>query len=181
MNTGQLLLVVGALALLSTLALSINSTILNAYVVSYDSEATIDAISIGQTMVDEIMKMSFDSITVTSKTITDPSQCTPAARLGVDLDSEKTVPAYETAPFTSDSLFNDVDDYNHYSRIVSTPHLGNFTVTDTVFYVTDGSLNTPSATQTWFKKVIVTVKHPNLYTPVVVKSLVVFRKHFAGF
>src|SRR5689334_5461044 len=119
MNTGQVILVVGALTLLSILALTINTTILNAYVSSYDSEATIDAISVGQAMIDEILTMDFDSVTVTSRTLSSPSQCTIASRLGPDLDSEKTVPAFETEPFKSQVSFNDIDDYNNYSRIVA--------------------------------------------------------------
>jgi len=177
MNTGQVILVVGALTLLSMLALSINTTILNAYVTSYDSEATIDAISVGQAMIDEILTQDFDSVTVTSRTLSSPSQCTPPSRLGADLDSEKTVIKDSTEPFQSQIKFNDIDDYNNYSRIVATPHLGKFTVVDTVYYVQGSSLDVKSSTQTWFKKILVTIKHPNLYRPVVMKSLVVFRKY----
>jgi hypothetical protein len=176
MNLGQMLLVVGALTLLSALSLSVNSSILNAYVVSYDSEATIDAVSIGQAMIDEILTQAFDSVTVSSQSILTPSLCTPAARLGADIDSEKTLNYADTLQYKSQAIFNDIDDYNRYTRIVKAPRLGNFTVTDSVYYVQDTNLDAYSATQTWYKKIVVTIKHPNLYKPLVMKSLVVFRK-----
>ena len=177
MNSGQLLLVIGALTLLSILELSINSSILRAYVVSYDSEATIDAISVGEAMIDEILTQAFDSVTTGTQTITSPSQCTPTSRLGADLDTEKTITGYDTVEYKSQIKFNDVDDYNHYRRIAKSPRLGNFTVTDTVFYVQEANLDAPSSSQTWYKKVLVTIKHPNLYSPIVMESLIVFRKY----
>lgn len=177
MNLGQMLLVVGALAILATLTLSINTTILRAYVISYDSEATIDAISIGQAMIDEIQTQAFDSVTNTTQKILDPGKCSLPSRLGPDVDSEKTVSALETEPFQSQNKFNDVDDYLHYSRIVTSPHLGNFTVRDSIFYVKESNMDSLSTTQTWYKKIMVTIKHPNLYNPVVVKSIIVFRRY----
>lgn len=185
MNLGQMLLVVGALAILSMLTLAINSSILQAYVVSYDSEAAIDAISIGQAMIDEIVSpaIQFDSLTNTTQKVTLPTACTLPSKLGADIDSEKTfataVAAYpDTAPFKSQIKFNDVDDYNHYTRIVKSTHLGNFTVRDSVFYVQEGYLDVPYTTsQTWYKKVLVTISHPNLYKPLVMKTLIVFRKY----
>jgi hypothetical protein len=176
MNTGQVLLVVGALTLLSTLGLAINSSIVQAYVATYDSEATIDAISIGQAMIDEIVTQGFDSSTVISTTLTSPTQCTAVLRLGADIDSEKTLTVPDSEPFKSQARFNDIDDYHKYSRVVSSPRLGNFTVTDTVYYATGTSLDVASSSQTWYKRILVTVKHPRLYRPVTLSTLVVFRK-----
>jgi hypothetical protein len=185
MNLGQMLLVVGAMAILSTLTLSINTTILRAYMISYDSEATIDAISVGQAMIDEINTQAFDSLTTGTSKVLDPSLCTPGSRFGADLDSEKTFATQiaaspDTAPFKSLLKFNDVDDYQGYRRIAKSTHLGNFNVRDSVFYVMESNHDTPSATQTWFKKVEVTVTHPNLLSPVKVKGLIVFRKYLPG-
>ncbi|MBI1804525.1 MAG: hypothetical protein HY033_12445 [Ignavibacteriae bacterium] len=179
MNLGQMLLVAGAVAMLATLTVSINSTILQAYVISYDSEATIDATSIGQAMIDEILTQKFDSLTVGTQIVKSPSLCTPPSRLGPDLTVEKdSVHALEIEPFRSMEFYNDIDDYNHYSRIVNTPHLGKFTVKDTVYYVPETNLDdtTKTTPQTWYKKIVVTITHPNLYRPVVMKSLVVFRR-----
>ena len=175
-----MLLVVGAMAILSTLTMSINTTILQAYVVSYDSEATIDAMSFGQAMIDEIQTQAFDSVTTTTQVVKTPALCTPPSRLGADIDSEKAVTAFgrvDSFPYLSQVDFNDVDDYNHYSRLVKSTHLGNFIVRDSVFYVQEASLDVPASTQTWYKKILVTISHPNLFRPVVMKSIVVFRRY----
>ena len=182
MNLGQMLLVIGAMAILSTLTLSINSTILRGYMISYDSEATIDAISIGQAMIDEIDTQAFDSLTTGTAKVLDPSLCTSKDRLGTDLDSEKIFAAQvaaspDTAPYQSLLKYNDVDDYQGYQRIVKSTHLGNFSVRDSVFYVMESNYDSPSPTPTWFKKIEVTVTHPNLLSPVKVKGLIVFRRY----
>src|SRR5258708_34690935 len=118
MNLGQMLLVIGAITILSTLTLAINASILRAYMISYDSEATIDEISIGQAMIDEISTMAFDSITNCSQRIDDPSLCTPRNRFGADIDSEKTWNNHnailDTLPYKSQIKYNDVDDYYGY-------------------------------------------------------------------
>lgn len=174
-----MLLVIGAMAILSTLTLSINSTILRGYMISYDSEATIDAISIGQAMIDEINTQPFDSITNGTQIVLDPMSCTPRSRFGPDLDSEKVFSPgqLDTLPYLSLRKFNDVDDYQGYGRLAKSPHLGNFIVHDSVYYVLESNYDSPSTVQTWFKKVEVTVTHPNLLSPVKVKGLIVFRKY----
>ena len=182
MNLGQMLLVVGAFTILSLLTLTVNSTLLQSYVISYDSEATIDAISVGQAMIDEILAQTFDSLTTTTSIVKIPTSCTPWNRLGADLDSEKTFAGIiattpDTAPFLSQLKYNDVDDYNHYARIVNSTHLGKFYVRDSIFYVQEAAFDAMSSTQTWYKKIRVTVSHPNLYQPLVMKSLMVFRKY----
>src|SRR5260221_14601916 len=138
MNLGQMLLVVCALTILSMLTLTINTSILQAYAISSDSEATIDAVSIGQAMIDEIMTQQFDSLTWT-QTVSNTALFTPASRLGPDLDSEKVFfnqvkITPDTAPYLSTLKYNDVDDYNHYVRIAKSTHLGNFTVKDSLYY-----------------------------------------------
>ncbi len=176
MNRGQVLLVVAALALLSTLEVSINSTLLRASMSTYDSEAGIEAVSVAQAMIDEMLTQAYDSVTV-SQLVTNPTKFTSYLKLGADIDSEKTVTAYEREPFKSQVKFNDVDDYNGYSRIVSSPYLGDFTVRDSIYYVSESDQTTYTSTQTWYKKIVVRVSHPNLIYPVMLKSMVVYRKY----
>ena len=178
MNLGQLLLVVGALALLASLQLGINSSVIRASMTTYDGEATVEAISIGQAMIDEIQTQAYDSITV-FQFVSNPANFTPIARLGPDIDSEKVayVPKPDTLPYKSQLKYNDVDDYNGYSRIVKSPYLGAFTINDTVYYASEADQTTKSNTPTWYKKIVVKVTHPNLLYPVILKSLVVYRKY----
>jgi hypothetical protein len=174
MNLGQLPLVVGALCLLATLALSVNSSILNATMLSLDTEATVSAMSIGQAMLDEILSNPGYDQTTLDRLVTDRSVLTIAAKLGPD--STEVVPANEQEPFKSNTVFNDVDDYNKYTRRVFSTNLGMFTVRDSVFYVQETNLSAYSSSPTWFKKIQVTVSHPNLARPLVLKQIMVYRR-----
>ena len=177
MNRGQMLLVVGALALFSTLQLSVNSAIIRSATANYDGEATVEAVSVGQAMIDEILTQEYDSLTVFTHAVSGPTLFTTAAKLGADVDTEKTVTALEREPFKSQVKFNDIDDYNNYTRYVTSSHLGDFTVRDSVYYVLEANQNLKSSSQTWYKKIVVKVTHPNLLYPVIMKSLVVFRRY----
>jgi hypothetical protein len=189
MNLGQLLLVVLALALLATAQLLINSSILRATVVSLDSEARVNAISVGQSLVDEINSKLFDDSLRSKNRLYYLTQLTPANRLGQDA-GDQSVPTPDRNPFVSQTAFNDVDDYNGYSRIDSSYHLGPFYVSTRVFYVQGANFETVSSMPTWYKKIVVTVKHPNLarqlvmnastsdMDSIVVKSLSVYREYF---
>ncbi|MDI6766359.1 MAG: hypothetical protein QME52_06005 [Bacteroidota bacterium] len=177
MNLGQILLIILALWLLATIQLTINSSITRASLVTMDSEARIDAISVGQAMIDEIQSKSFDSCAV-NDTIYFLNKLTPSSKFGPDRTIEKTVLANDKEPFKSMILFNDVDDYHRYTRIVTPTHLGEFFVRDSIIYVRANDQNVYSATPTWYKKIIVVVKHPNLVDSVVIKSLKVYREYF---
>jgi hypothetical protein len=170
MNLGQLLLIVLALALLATLQLTINSSILRASLITMDNESRIDAISIAQAMVDEINSKSFDSTTVDS-VVHFTTQLTPLSRFGADRAIEKAVSAYDQEPFQSRTLFNDVDDYHRYTRLDHSSNLGTFIVRDSIFYVTNTNQDVYSSTPTWYKKIIVVVKHPNMLDSVIISSV----------
>ncbi|MBA4312567.1 MAG: hypothetical protein C0417_08045 [Chlorobiaceae bacterium] len=168
MNLGQILLIVLALALLATLQLTINSSILRASLVTMDNEAKIDAISIAQAMIDEINSKSFDSST-TSKIVHFTTGLTPQIRFGPE-GAELTVPAYDQEPFKSQTVFNDVDDYHRYTRLDHSSTLGAFMVRDSIIYVTSTNQDVYSTSPTWYKKIFVIVKHPNLIDSLVVSS-----------
>jgi len=177
MGSNQLLLIVAALAILITLQLSINGSLIRSFVADLDGEATIDAVSVGEAMVDEIQTKVFDEQVVPG-VVFDLNLLTPSNSFGRETSTENTVSPYEREPFQSKTKFNDVDDYDGYTRIVTSPRLGDYTVKDTVYYVLGSNLDSPSNTQTWWKKVEVTVTHPNLLFPVTVKSVVVYRQFF---
>src|SRR5215831_7146877 len=122
MASNQLTLIVGALALLVTLQLSINAAIIRATTSSLDGEATIDAISIGQAMIDEIRGMAYDSIAC-RRVVANPADFTPASKLGADGDTLEYRITLDQEPFQSQIVYNDVDDYNGYKRIVKSPRL----------------------------------------------------------
>jgi MSHA pilin protein MshD len=162
---GQTLLVLGALVVLSLAVLSANQLMLEKLTASYDTQATVAAISLAQAEIDEIQRKDFDENSI-AKRIYYATDMTPVSLLGPD------------AGETSRSLYDDVDDYNNDSTVVSTATLDNFTEQCKVEYVTEADPDVVSSTQTFYKRITVTVTHPNMQYPVVMTSLVVYRRFF---
>lgn len=63
MNTGQMLLVIGALALLSTIAISVNSTLLDNDQVAVEAQSGIMAVSLCEGRIDSLVAVGFGSLT----------------------------------------------------------------------------------------------------------------------
>lgn len=70
MNTGQMLLVIGALALLSAIGLSINRTLLDSERISVETQAGIMAVPLCQGKIEEVTAVDFDSLAVGVSTTT---------------------------------------------------------------------------------------------------------------
>jgi hypothetical protein len=174
MASGQMMYVLGALALLSLLVLSVNKIIVENTSVMLENEASITAISLAQAMIDEIQTKEFDQNTVNAR-VYSTSGLTAVASLGPD--AAESVPSIDTYSFQSASVFNDVDDYNNYQRKVSTPRLGDFLVRDSVYYLTESNLNQKSTSPTFYKKIVITVTHPNMARPIVLSDVAVYRRY----
>ena len=169
-----MLLVLGALVLLSMVSISVNSMIINKTSTMLEAEADLNAVSLAQSMLDEIMKKSFDNATISAK-VFDSTSFTIPSGLGPNATEASQVPLADslrrigTAPpsidsmYKSDKYYNDVDDYNGYKRVAYSTTMGNFNIIDTVYYVTEADPNIKSTSQTFYKKVVVTVRHPNMY------------------
>ena len=170
-----MLLVICAMTIFSMVQLSVNASILQSFVVSTDSEASLDALSLGQTMIDEVMRKSFDKVTLDDR-IYDRTELTPVNSFGPD--SGEIVVTPEVESYSSSEVFDDIDDYHGYTRIVSTPRLGEFFLSDSVYYINEDNQDLTSSSQTWYKEVVVTVTNSNLSDPVKVRSLTVYRRFF---
>lgn len=151
-NTGQMLLVLGALVLFSIMLPSLNSTILYNDRTLIATNAELAGISIAQKIVAEAGTKAFDVVCITSHP-TSASQLTSPGNLG---------PAGgETYP-----NFNDLDDY-HNLAIVDSLTLPSilFNISGLVNYVDS---NNPSQTvgyQTFLKRLQVSVTSPYLINP----------------
>ncbi len=192
MNTGQILFILGAFTMLSLLALNVNRTMYGSLVLGLEMEATVNALSIGQSMLDEVMQANFDQKTI-AKVAYSYSDITAAGSLGPEMgeaiggiDSSYTSGGV-FHDFQSKSKFNDVDDYNLYHRRVWDARLGYFDVTDTVKYVDETSPNTAVSSATFYKMIVVVVGHPNLpraqdtsstSLPVILRDFSVYRQYF---
>ena len=178
MGLGQMMSVIGALMLLSMVSLGINTMIIGKTTTMLEAEASLAAISLAQTMIDEIQTKSYDASTVTQH-VYNAANFTASASLGPNATEQSNVSLPDNStPFKSDKYYNDVDDYNYYRRSASTPLLGTFTITDTIYYVSETDPNQVSSTQTFFKKIVITVRHPNMSYPLQLSDIAVYRRYF---
>jgi len=192
MNTGQIMLVLAAFTLLAMLALSVNRTMYGSVILGLEMEATLNALSIGQSMLDEAMQKNFDQKTI-NKVVYSPSEVTSPADLGPEtgeaiagIDSAYMA-GEEFHDFKSKTAFNDVDDYHLYHRRVWNARLGYFDVIDSVKYVKESEPSTQSSGATFYKVVVVVVTHPNLprasssdtaSAPIILRDISVYRQYF---
>jgi hypothetical protein len=152
MANSQSLLSLGALLILSLASLRFNSSVLENTSIEIENKVYLTAFSLADDLIEEIKQKAFDAATVDFPT-TDPSILTSPSDLGHG--------SWEVYP-----NYNDVDDFNGYSRHVSAPHAENYLVSCEVFYVSESDQNVKVMTQTFYKKVQVTVTSPYFRLPV---------------
>jgi hypothetical protein len=152
MNTGQSFLSIGALLLFSLVSLNFNSSVLSNTTVEVENKVYLTAFSLADDLIEEIKQKAFDAATVDFPT-TDPSTLTAAENLGHGW--------WETYPD-----YNDIDDFNNFVQTVSAPHAENYQVSCVVQYVDSDNPDQIVSTQTFYKKVTVTVDSPYLRSPI---------------
>jgi hypothetical protein len=183
MNTGQMMLVIGALALLSVSVLNINGMIIGTQLVGFEMESTLNAVSIAQTLLDEVIIKEFDENSITQRVYT-PTNMTPTANFG--RETGETIIGADTM-YLSRTRFDDVDDYHNYTRNVTDPRMGVFTVISTVSYIVETNFDQTTTAQTFIKQITVSVTNPYMIkqqndpsqvVPVVMKDLAIYRRYF---
>lgn len=199
---GQAMLVLGAFALLSLLALSINQTLLSTQTIGLEMEANLTAISIAQSLMDEITTQEYDERTTKGKKIYSMEEMTEIASLGPEpgeqnitwVDSAYYDLAGTTSPydnggilhdFQSKDRFDDVDDYHGYHRKAWDYRMGYFDVSVVIQYVVENTPDITSSYRTNQKGILVTVTQFNLsknqagdVIPVILNDLAVYRRFF---
>ncbi len=148
MNTGQMLITIGAVFLLSLVILRVTSTLLSTSDIIDRSKIGLLAISYATTVVEEANSKRFDG-NITAGALSDTSQ------LSTTLGPESG---------ESYRQFNDFDDYNffRYSPKLDTVYV---TQTDSIVfqtycsinYVTDSNPNVSTKARTWHKKLTVKI------------------------
>jgi hypothetical protein len=150
MQNIQSLLTIGGLLLFSLTSLRFNNAILDTSTADLQNKIYLTAFSLGDDLIEEIKAKSFDQNTVKFP-INSPSGL--SAVLGPE--SGEVYPN-----------FNDVDDYNGYTRSVDAPNAEGYVVSCVVQYVQSNNQDAVSSTQTFFKKVTVTVTSPYMHPSV---------------
>jgi hypothetical protein len=147
MNTGQMLLSIGALLLLSLTVLRVNNTILSSDSVMNESKFGVLATSLATSIIEKANKKAFDEKTV-EDIVTNVTELTALDKLGKSLT--------EIAPDSCD----DFDDFHGYTENITNLPSAEFTISCEVVYVNPNNLNGKANTQTWNKKLVVTVTNP---------------------
>jgi hypothetical protein len=152
MNTGQSFLSIGALLLFSLVSLNFNSSVLSNTTIEVENKVYLTAFSLADDLIEEIKQKAFDAATIDFPT-TDPSTLTAANDLGHGW--------WEIYPD-----YNDIDDYHGFVDMVSTPHAEGYEITCVVQYADGDDPDQVVSTQTFYKKVTVTVDSPYLRSPI---------------
>jgi len=156
MNTGQMLLSLGALILLSTMVLRFNRTVLTSDEVMYSSKFNVLAASLCTSLIDEAKSKAFDENT-------DGAAISDVNKLSTTLGKD----GGETY-----ATFNDFDDFNNYIRTDSTSIPGEvFYLTCKVNYIETTTAIKTTTSKQWNKLITVTVMSPSMKDPVQISSL----------
>ena len=147
MSTGQSMLSLGAILLLAFISLNFNSTLLQTTTVETENKVYLTAFSLGDDLIEEIKQKAFDERTIDFQAI-NANQLT-----------------FPCNPETGEVWpnFDDMDDYNNFSKPVSLPHVEDYTVTSKVNYV--NSAGQDISVQSYLKKVTITVTSKYLSSP----------------
>ena len=154
MNTGQMLLSLGALILLSTMILRFNRAVLTSDEVMYNSKFNVLASSLCTSLIEEARGKAFDQET-DSAAVTKTDQL--STTMGPDFGEK-----YES--------FNDFDDFDGFVKVDSTMPSAIFYVTSKVTYVEANNLLNIVTKKTWHKMITVTVMSSSMKDPVQMSS-----------
>lgn len=149
MYSGQNILVIGALSILTLLILNFYDSDSNQLSISLYNEAVVTATGLGQTVIEEISSKPFDE-KVINQYVEVPDSLTPALSLGAETGE------------TDIYLFDDMDDFKNYSRTDSLFRLGNFNINVDVNYVEETKPDIAGNVRTFYKLATITVTNPYL-------------------
>jgi len=147
----QMLLTLGSMLIFALTSIGFNRAYLQTTTVETENKVYLTAFSLADDMLEEIKARSFDEKTI-KFTTANLASLTSAAVLGPELGEN-----------SSDSkTFDDIDDFNNYQRLISAPHAEDYNVACKVQYVSSSNPDNVISTQSFYKKVTVTVSSPFL-------------------
>jgi hypothetical protein len=158
---------IGAILIFGTFLSSSNRLMIGNTQIAEQNEYYISAVSLGQSVIDEAKTKAFDAKVIGVSVAIGRSGLT--STLGSEAGESFTLPDVlsSVSPYTSSAQgylsairFNDLDDYNQYSRLVNTQRAEGFKIATTIYYVNELDPNTSSASQTYCKRMNVFVTSP---------------------
>jgi len=150
-NGVQSFLSLGAMMIFSLISLRFDSAVLQNVGVEVENKVYLTGFSLADDLLEEIKQRAFDANTVEFP-ITNPLGLTNYP-LGPD-------------PGENYPDFNDIDDYNGYSRLINAPHAENYEVYSEIYYVEENSPEVKSSVRTFYKRADIKVSSRYLKNPV---------------
>ncbi|HSP86712.1 MAG TPA: hypothetical protein VLN45_01150 [Ignavibacteriaceae bacterium] len=148
MNTGQSLITIAAMLLLSMTVLRVNNNLLSTNSTLMDTKFGVLAVSLGTSLIEEANRKAFD-LAGSDDAISDINLLTPPGGMG---------PAFgEVYP-----NFNDFDDYNGLIDTINTMPSANFVLKCEVCYVDPANPEVKVNYRTWHKKMTVRITSPSM-------------------
>jgi hypothetical protein len=162
----QSILAIGAIWLFALVSINFNSSVVHNISIEVENKVYLTAFSLADDMIEEIKQKAFDErnigeggAIVLTPDVTQLS-LPPLGRDGETHISEGFGPPY----------LDDVDDYNGYTKNIGLPYLETYSISVNVFYVNGANPGQVSNTQTFYKKVEVTVDSKYIF-PVVLSFI----------
>jgi MSHA pilin protein MshD len=159
MGTGQMMITIAAMMLLSTILLRINATFLSTSTTLYETKYDVLAVSLGTSIIENATSKAFDEATVIN----------PVSSV-TELSSILRAETGEVYP-----NFDDVDDFNNYYMTTAndTTFLSAvFNVVCKVNYVNANNPQQISSSRTWHKRIDVQVTSPSMQDTIRLSSVV---------
>ncbi|MEK7727062.1 MAG: hypothetical protein AAB354_01550 [candidate division KSB1 bacterium] len=156
MGQRELLLLLGAITIFGTAALNVRRFMVDQDESMLQRQFEVYAVSLAQSYIEEAKVKDFDA-NATDPASPDPNDFTNPPALGPEVG--------ETY-----ASFNDVDDYEGFSKIDSTS-IGEFNVAIQARYVQDSNPNLAVNNRTFYKKIMVTVTHDFLPAPITLSNI----------
>jgi len=146
MGTGQTMITLFAMVLLSFLILRVNNLFLQTTTTLNTSKFDVLAFSLAQSMVQEIEANAFDE-----KTVSAVVSATSSLSATLGPESGEVYPN-----------FDDIDDFNNYTRVDTVPKKSGvvFNIKCNIDYVAASTPDVATATPTWNKRITVYVTSP---------------------
>lgn len=141
MNTGQMMLTIGAVVLLGMTVLTVNQSLSNNGFILQQTEIGIYKVSLGSSVLEEAMGKSFDENST-------ESDLSSTASLSTTLGPESG---------ETHADFDDFDDYNNYTTSYVVEGVDSMTVQCHIVYVDPSNPDGSTTTPTWHKKITVNV------------------------
>lgn len=153
MSSVHTMLSTGAMMLLALVSLNFNTTVLQNTTVELENKVYLTAFSLADDLIEEIKQKAFDEKTIDFQAIAQNQLTLPLGK-----ESGEVWPH-----------FDDIDDYQNYSKPVSLPHVEDYLVTCQINYA--NSLGGNELVRTYYKKVTIKVTSKYLSNPLFMKFI----------